>query len=81
MLWRVFFYIIDLCLVPCDLSIDNLKIFLCLVLAENNSVEEILEVIFHFKIARISCWTVDVKPLNDLFSVNGVLKFCTNSHP
>ena len=55
--------------------------FLCLFLAGNNSAEGFLEVIFPFKITHIFCWTIDDKPLSDLFSINGVVRFCTNSHP
>ena len=54
--------------------------FLCLFLAGNNSAEGFLEVIFLFKIMHIFCWTIDDKPLSDLFSINGVVRFFTNSH-
>ena len=66
---------------PCESLIYNLHFFLCLFLTGNNSVEGFLEVIFLFKITHIFCWTIDDKPLSDLFSINGVVRFCTNSHP
>ena len=78
MLWKVCF--IDLYPVSCGSLIHNLHFFLCLFLAGNNSAEGFLEVIFLFKIMHIFCWTIDDKPLSDLFSINGVVRFCTNSH-
>ena len=75
------FSFIDLYLVPCESLVHNLHFFLCLFLAGNNSAEWFLEVIFLFKITHIFCWTIDDKPLSDLFSINGVVRFCTNSHP
>ena len=74
------FSFIDLYLVPCESLVHNLHFFLCLFLAGNNSAEWFLEVIFLFKITHIFCWTIDDKPLSDLFSINGVVRFCPKSN-
>ena len=79
--WFGRFAFIDLYPVPCESFIHNLHYFLYLFLAGNNPAEGFLEVIFLFKITHIFCWTIDVKPLSDLFSIKGVVRFCTNSHP
>ena len=79
MLWKVFF--IDLYPVSCGSLIHNLHFFLCLFLAGNNSAEGFLEVIFLFKMMHIFFLTIDDKPLSDLFSINGVVRFCTYSRP
>ena len=76
MLWKVFF--IDLYPVSCGSLIHNLHFFLCLFLAGNNSAEGFLVL---FKITYIFFSTIDDKTLSDLFSINGVVRFCTNSHP
>ena len=76
MLWKVFF--IDLYPVSCGSLIHNLHFFLCLFLAGNNSAEGFLVL---FKITYIFFSTTDDKTLSDLFSINGVVRFCTNSHP
>ena len=75
------FFFIDLYPVSCRSLIHNLHFFLCLFLAGNNSAEGFLEVIFLFKIAYIFCSTIDDKTLSDLFSINGSVRFFTNSHP
>ena len=74
------FAFIDSYPVPCESFIHKMHFFLCLFLAGNNSAGGFLEVIFPFKITHIFCWTIDDKPLSDLFSINGVVRFCTNSH-